>query len=355
MTFQSFRILTAGVLAAALFLTAGRASAQVKKPEPPKKPDPVVIKVESAAKGKVMGEEVYTVTGADALTGQKRTFAVENRRPQNPRDLPKYDPNPDVKAEVDKVKPGEYLKIEPKAGGRWGQNYTPPAPSGGYGSSSAQAPTQWIDNAEPYTVTEHETEPGVFIYDGSFLDDLEADGQKIEVYSIELIKLGREIKCLAPMVPEGKKMVPDASIVAQGDELMKTYKEKNKSRNAPKMIIEATITQQGEYYFVTAMDAYQAPRTGTIVKVADADIDGQKGQSVEIEENGKSLTLLIPGKLVGKRWVTDSSISLFAKKAKPGTPVVFKTRDIDQKTFVRSLAPAPKEAKETTKKETAGK
>lgn len=351
MTLPSLRNLTVSLVSAALFLaTTLPASAQAKRPEPPKKPDPVVIKVESAGKGKVMAEEVYTVTGIDVMTGQKRVFAVENQRPQNPRDLPKYDPNPRVKEEVDKVKPGEYLKIEPKWN-RWGGGQTYTAPAGNYGRN-AQAPAEWIDDAEPYLLTEHEEEPGVFVYDGSFLDDLEAGGQKVEIYAIELIKLGRPIKAMAPMVPEGKKMIPDPVLMAQAEELMKAYRENAKTRNAPKMVIEATISQQGEYFFVTAIDAYQAPRTGTLTKVTEVDIDGNKGQAVEIDENGKAVTMLIPGKLVGKRWVTDFGIAAFAKKAKPGTPVIFKTRDVDQKSFVRSLVAAPKEP---VKKETASK
>ena len=300
-----------------------------------------------------MGEDVMLVTGTEPLSGQKRTFAVENQRPQNPKDLPKYDPNPRVKEEIDKVKPGEYLKVEPK-GARMGMgNYGSAPVSGGYGrSGNAAPPTEWIDKAEGYKMSEHEEEPGTFVFDGAFLDDLESDGQKVEVYSIELIKLGRVFKCLAPMINDGKKMVPDPAIVAIGDAMMK--KEKGKEKKAAKAVIEATISPQGTYLFVTSLDEYQAPRTANFNKLVDADMDGNKGQAIEVDEGGKSVTLLLPGKLVGKKWVTDSSMLSLAKKTKPGTPIIFKTRDTENKSIVRALELGPKEAVKKGSKETAG-
>lgn len=339
----TLRRLTFRLCLAALVLTSGRVFAQVKQPEPPKKPDPLVLKLESAQKGKSMGEEVLLVSGVEPLSGLKKTFAVENQAPQNPRDPRKYDPSPRVKEEVDKVKPGEYIKIVPKAprNGNYG--------GGNYGRNTT-GQVEWIDEAEPYTVTEHETEPGTFLFDGAFLDDLEEGGQKIEVYSIELVKLGRVFKCLAPMVPDGKKMVPDPAVVALGDALMVKYKALD--RKAPKMVIEATISPQGNFLFVTAIDEYQAPRTANFVKLTDADVNGNKGQAVELDEGGKTVTLLLPGKMSGKKWVTDFAMLSFAKKAKPGAQVVFKTRDVEQKSFVRSLAAAPKD--KDGKKETAG-
>ncbi|QOV90139.1 hypothetical protein [Humisphaera borealis] len=350
------RTFTAAVLMTALLLS-GSASVlgQAKKPEPPKKPDPLVIKLESAQKGKHMGEDVLLVTGTEPLSGQKRVFAVENERPQNPKDPPKYAPNPRIKENLDKVKPGEFLKVEPKApSGRWGgATYGNTSSSGGYGrNNNAPAPVEWLDKAEGYLISEHETEPGTFVFDGAFLDDLAVDGQKIEVYSIELIKLGRVFKCLAPMINDGKKMVPDPAIMAIGDELMK--KEKGKEKKASKAVIEATINPQGDYLFVTSLDAYQAPRTGILNKLVDADIDGNKGQAIEVDEGGKTLTLVLPGKLVGKKWTTDFGMLAFAKKAKPGTPIVFKTRDTETKSYLRALELAPKEAVKKGSKETAG-
>jgi len=121
-------------------------------------------------------------------------------------------------------------------------------------------------------------------------------------------------------------------------------KNKDKKEGGPKLLVEATINPQGNYLFITSLDEYQAPRPATLTKITEADLDGAKVPAVELSENGTAVTLMLPGKLVGKRWVPDAALLSATKRLKPGAAVVFKTRDADQKTYLRAIGPAPKEA-----------
>ncbi|MDB5297774.1 MAG: hypothetical protein JWO31_3757 [Phycisphaerales bacterium] len=327
----------ASLLSAAVAVTgfaAGSASAQVKpegkkpgygnvgnvkKPEE-KKPDPIVIKFQGTQKGKYQTQDVMIVTGVEVLSGKVRTFAVENVPPQEKGKIPKYDPMPRVKQGVDEVKPGDYLKVEPKAG--------------------RDMQVTWIDKAEPYKFTEHEDEPGVFM-----LSDSYKDSEAKDAYVIKLTKFGAYLDGHAPMVREGKETVPDPTIVGVVEKVKK------------KELVEATFTQSGGQTIFTSIDAYQTPKPGTFAKAAEVDVGGVKVPGVEIEAGGKTESLPLAGKLVGKKWVADSEVSAAAKRLKPGSAVTFKTRELDGQTYVRQIVVAPKE-KETAsaggKKEAAG-
>jgi hypothetical protein len=111
-----------------------------------------------------------------------------------------------------------------------------------------------------------------------------------------------------------------------------------------RQLVEATVSQKGGGTFVTRIAEFQPPKSGTFGKVVDADVDGNKGQAVELEHEGQKLTLAIPGKLSGTRWVTDADLLADAKRLKAGAPVVFKTREDGDKSYVRQIGPAPKES-----------
>jgi hypothetical protein len=278
------------------------------KTEEPAKPEPVVIKFQSAKQQKLMGYDVMVISGTEVLTGKQRQFGVENEEPQNKNKGPKYDPKTRVAEAVKDMKPGEYLKIEPK--------------------EMKNSSVAWVDKAEVYKPAEHEEEPGVYI----MFEAYKKEEGGANNYVVSLTKFAKFFDCYAPMVQDEKKnSVPDPEIVRVGEAAKK------------KDIVQATITQQGKFLVVTSLDPYQAKQEGKFGKVAEADVAGQKGQAVEVEQDGKSVTLLLPGKLSGKRWVTDPGLLADAKKMKPGTAVEFHTREVEGKTYLRQLAAAPKE------------
>lgn len=326
---------TVGLLAAGLVVAAlpEFAAAQVKKPgdygntgnagnvkpKEEKKPDPVVIRFQAAEKAKHMGQEVLMVTGVEVLTGRPRAFAVENEAPQD-KGKPKFEPRARAKEGIDKVKAGEYLKVEPK---------------------SSRDQVAWIDRAEPYVAKEGEEEPGTFV----LYDAYKETQGKTEVFKLTLVKFGAYLECYAAMVKDGKESVPDPAVVKVAEEIMNGVKDPKK-----KEVVEATVSGSGPV-FVTSIDAYQPPKHGKFTKLTEVDVEGGKGQAVEIEQDGQAVTLPLPGKLVGKKWAASADLLSDVRKLKPGAPVVFKTRDADGKPQLRMIGPAPKEKKETAKKD----
>jgi hypothetical protein len=282
-----------------------------KAKEPAEKLEPVVIRFESAQKQRVGGTEVMVLSGLDPVSGRPRQFPVENRPPQDKSKLAKYDPNPRVADAVKDAKPGDLIKVDLKAGTGYNAN------------------TVWAEKADKYDPAEHEDEPNTFVFYESFKDTV--DG--VDVYKVTLTKFGTFYNCLAPMVPaeDGKGKVPDPQVMAAADGIKR------------KSVIEATVAPQGSGYVVTSLDAYQAPKPGKFTKLADADVNGQKGQAVELQEDGQTKTLLVPGKTLNKKWVSDAAVLAEARKVKPGMAVLFRTREVDGKTYVRQIVAAPKE------------
>jgi hypothetical protein len=313
--------LAGGVVAGSAGPLAAQVKPGAKANEPPPKPEPVVIKLQKADRGRMGGQEVMVITGTDMLTGKPRQFGVENERPQNPNDKPKYEPRARVADAVKPLKEGDLLKIEPKAAS---MNYNSPA-------------GDWVDRAEAYKLTPNEDQPGAFV----LFDSYSKQEGGVDVYVITLVKYGRYFDCYAPMVPDetGKKMVPDPAITKIADGVKK------------REVVEATVAPKGPALFVTSIDPYQDPKAAKFGKLVDADVNGQKGHAVELEQDGQTVTLLLPGKLVGKRYSTDLSLLNEAKRTKPGTAVMVRTRDIDGKQYLRQMLLAPKEpkAKEASK------
>lgn len=303
--------------------TNNNGNANSKQNDPPARPEPLVIRFEAAQRQKLLGNDIMVVTGTEVLTGKERQFGVENETPQNKNGQPKYEPNARILEEINKVKTGDYFRIEPKS------------PKNTY-SKDAIA---WIDKAAPFTAAEHEAEPGVYVLFDSYKE--KKDG--VDVYVITLTKFGKYYDCYAPMVQDGKNQVPDANIVKIADEVKK------------KEIVEATLQPAGKNYFVTSMDAYQAARPATFTKLADADLQGQKAPAVELKDAGNDATLLIPGKMNGKRWVVDSALLADAKKLKPGSAILIRTREVDGKSYVRQIALAPKDPTATPAKKQPSK
>lgn len=312
--------LPAAVAEAAPYVKPGQ---NVKSNEPPPKPEPLVIKFQSAQRQRLSGYDVIVVAGTEALTGKPRQFGVWNREPQDKsKATSKYDPKPEVLSVVEKMKPGEYLKIEP--------------------NTMKENSILWVDKCETFSPAEHEEEPGVFIWDGGFKDTVEGT----EVFKIELTKFSKRFVCYAAMVPaaeKGKGLMPDPAIIAAA-EAVDTKVKASKSKDKPREPVEATISQQGQALFINSLDLYQPQKQGTFTKLAETDVNGQKGQAVDLEHESKTVTALLPGKLMAKRWVTDVSLLAEAKKLKPGAAVLFRTRDVDGKTYLRQLVAAPKDA-----------
>jgi hypothetical protein len=109
-------------------------------------------------------------------------------------------------------------------------------------------------------------------------------------------------------------------------------------------IVEAEVqTRPGKPPVVQSIDPYKPAQEATMGKMTEAEIrEGVKGPAVEVDQGGKTVTLLIPGKLAGQKWVPDQKVAGMTRGLKPGAAVMVKSREADGKTYLKEIKPAPK-------------
>jgi hypothetical protein len=94
---------------------------------------------------------------------------------------------------------------------------------------------------------------------------------------------------------------------------------------------------------VQSIDPYKPAQEAKMGKMTEAEVaEGVKGPAVELDEGGKPVTLLIPGKMAGQKWVPDLKLAGLAKGFKPGTAVVVKSREAGGKMYLKEIKAAPK-------------
>jgi hypothetical protein len=88
---------------------------------------------------------------------------------------------------------------------------------------------------------------------------------------------------------------------------------------------------------------YADPRQGKLLCLQAADIDGDKGVSVEIDAAGETVTALLPGKTKDGKWVTDARLLASTRRCKLNSPCLFRIQIIEGKTWLRQLDPVPEQ------------
>jgi hypothetical protein len=105
---------------------------------------------------------------------------------------------------------------------------------------------------------------------------------------------------------------------------------------------------------VVAIEPYTEPKTGKLGKSSDVDVDGHKVRSAEIAtDDGRTVTVMVPGKESGKTFVSDTLVMGQLAKVKPGSQVTFRVREDGDKMWLREILavkPEPKKPTETTMK-----
>jgi hypothetical protein len=115
----------------------------------------------------------------------------------------------------------------------------------------------------------------------------------------------------------------------------------------PEELVEAEIREGRPVPTLLSLERYAAPQTGKFVKLSEEDVaEGQKGSAVEIEQDGKTVKALVPGKLQSKRWVSDPKVMGAARKLKPEAEVVYRVRQDGDKVWLKEIEPAPKPQRE---------
>ena len=115
----------------------------------------------------------------------------------------------------------------------------------------------------------------------------------------------------------------------------------------PEELVEAEIREARPVPVLVNLERYAPPQTGKFVKLSEEEMaDGQKGSAVEIEQDGKTVKALVPGKVVNKKWVSDAKVMGAARKLKAEAEVVYRARKDGDKVWLKEIEPAPKAPKE---------
>lgn len=215
----------------------------------------------------------------------------------------KIDPLPQVLDNVRSLKRGDVIKIE----------------------LDGSKPNPYVVSARPYKLKEGETEPNAYVFENTFRKE---EGRS--TYTAVVLSRFDEHTTLAVQQMRDKDgdMASDAAIIS----LLQKLKTGE--------VVEAEV-KDGRIPVLMGLERYTPEQTGKFVKLSEHDVEGQKAPAVELEREGKTLTLGVGGKMQGKRWVPDARILAAAKKIKPDAPVVFRARDDNGKLWLKEIEPAP--------------
>lgn len=234
------------------------------------------------------------------LNGSGRIQAVVGGK--NPAD-----PDPDIQTTVDKLQKGDVVKMKLA---QW---------------NGIQA----IDYIKKIDVMPAEENPHGFVFEEFYNEP--NTGAPI----VRLLKYGESYEFTFPMVKDDKgKMQPDPAMV----DAVQKYK-----KDQP-LYVTFLPSGPGRPYVATTMFPYTDPQTGKVTNLSEQEVEGGKTPALDIEtSDGKSVTALVPGKVNNyKRFTPDSILAREARAFKPGTEVVFITRDDNGKAYLVEIARAPK-------------
>jgi hypothetical protein len=265
-------------------------------PAQEKQNDEGVLRFRGMAQGQVNGRR-HVIVQAEVPGGRAAQVAVPNQDENRPA----LDPRKDLMETLKSLKPGDLVKVTLEPG--------------------RQMP--FIQSAEPYELKPGEDTPNGYVFKSSY--DQGAGRNKTPV--VELTKFGRTIVVgIATRKNEKGETEPDPDLVAAVN-LMKQ---------------DDPVWAQINGKVLTAIDLYKDPSQGKLLKLGETEVDGHKVKSADVDQDGKSVTLLVPGKTTGKNWIADSTVLRELQRLRPNTIVEYRVREDGDHLWLREIMPAPK-------------
>jgi hypothetical protein len=146
-----------------------------------------------------------------------------------------------------------------------------------------------------------------------------------------LTKYGETFDAIAPAEPDAQgSPAPNAAINAE----LKQVHEGD--------VVWADVAP-GKPATLSAILPWADPQTGKLLRVAAADVDGQRGFAAEIATDAKPITALIPMKFQDGKWIPDPKLLAAAHKPQSGSDVLFRTREDADKTWLLEIEPPSKD------------
>lgn len=151
--------------------------------------------------------------------------------------------------------------------------------------------------------------------------------------TIVLTKFGKEFEFAIPLVKGDKpgEMVQDPEIVKAIGALQEgssVWAQTTGGTSNPKIV---------------AIEPYTDPQVGKLLKIKETEIDGHRVPQAQVDNEGKEISLLVPGKVVGKMFVPDRAINAELYKLRPGAQIEFRAHDDGGNLWLREIGIAPKE------------
>lgn len=251
-----------------------------------------------------MGKPVMLL-GVEPLEGGRPIELVVPNRDMNKDE---FDPLPRVAEAVRDCKRGDTLKIE----------------------IDDSKPKPYVREAEKYKLKPGEQDPRNYVFESNYPAK---DGRTN--YTAVVLSRYDEPRTVAVAQKRDKdgNMASDPAILSLLEQLKAGE------------IVEADIRDGGRTATLTSLERYAPPQNGKFVKLTEQEVDGQKATAVELTSEGKPVTVVVPGKLQGKRWVGDPKLTSAVKKLKADADVVYRAREADGKLWLKDIEPAPKQEK----------
>lgn len=262
-----------------------------------------VAKFRSASRSMLNGR-TYLVVSVEGPGGQVARVAIPNKGGNRVQ----YDPDNHLADAVQDLKPGDLVEISVEMP-RLGR----PA---------------MLRSIKPYELKPGEDQPNGYVFAGT---DEQQSGSSTQTI-VELTKLGQKIKVS----------------VARTKSAAGAYEAD------PKIVSDLSQFKEGDSVFaeisggtLITIEPYTDPQFGKLIKIDETEVDGHKVKTAHIDQDGKTIDAMVPGKANGRAWSPDTMITRQLSRLKPGEQVQFRTKDDSGKSWIRSIEPAPKNAAET--------
>jgi hypothetical protein len=282
-----------------LCLFSGEALAIVKD-------DAAVGRLDSASVMRYRGRMRYVLT-LDTVDGKVIRVGVQNKDAPNSQDEAyKADPQTELVDQIKAVAPGDIVKLE----------YT-----------MEEDGTYMMKSIAPYPMEPGMELPNAYLFKEMY-DHTEQTATKT------LVDLKRFDDVVTFSLPAKKDssgaMAPDPELVAALGKL----------KEGQIVLVDATPGSPNR--ILRSIEPYNTPQTGKITSIKLTEVDGNKTTAAEIDVDGTPVTVVVPGKLDGKRWVVDSKVLSKLRNFRPGANVTFRIITDNGTSYLRDIKAAPK-------------
>ncbi len=272
------------------------------------KDDAAVGKLVSADAMQYRGRMRYVLTLA-TVDGKALRIGVENKKAANGKDEV-YKPDPETKSldQIKAVSPGDIVKIA----------YT-----------IEDDGTNMMKTIAPYPI-----QPGMELPNAYLFKEMYDHTEQTETSKwVDLKRFDDVITFSMPTKKDASgAMAPDPDLVAAIGKL----------KEGQIVLIDATSGTPNP--ILLSIEPYNTPQTGKITAIKPTEINGNKTTEADIDVDGSPVTVVVPGKLDGKRWILDSKVLRKLRSFRPGTNVTFRVVTDDGTSYLRDIKIAPKVA-----------